>query len=97
MALPKIELKVIAPTKATIEVGGEVIGNITVALEEQETIEGVDNALIVLGDCENIQNSSHHGFVFSLVNGLAKSESQQEQELELETRPDTVTIEPKGE
>ena len=86
MALPKIEIKSITSTEASIEVDGVAVGNITVALQEQETIEGVDNALIVLGDCENVQDSSHHGFVFSLIKGMPKPEAA----------PKPVLIEPKG-
>ena len=84
MALPKIELKSITPTEASIEVDGVAVGTITVALQEQETIEGIDNAIVVLGDCENVQDSSHHGFVFSLVKTLP----------EIEEEP--ATIEPEG-
>ena len=97
MATPKIELKVINPTLATIEVDGEVVGNITVALEVQETIAGVDNALLVLGDCENIQGQSHHGFVFSLAKGLPKPEPEPVPEPTPETVPPvTAPTEPKG-
>ena len=91
MALPKIEIKLITPTKASIEVGGEVVGNITVALQEQATIEGVDNAIVVLGDCENTQNNSHHGFVFSVVKGLPALAAVPELE------EDPAITEPKGE
>jgi len=90
VALPKIEIKSINPTEASIEVDGVAVGTITVALQEQETIEGIDNAIVVLGDCENIQDSSHHGFVFSLVNVLPEPKS----EPETITKP--VLIEPKG-
>lgn len=91
MALPQIEIKSITPTEASIEVDGVAVGIITVALQEQETIEGVDNALIVLGDCENVQDSSHHGFVFSLVKGLPELAAVPE----LEEEP--AKTEPKGE
>jgi hypothetical protein len=43
-----------------------------VKLQEQETIEGVDNAIVVLGDCENLQTGGNTGFVFSLVKTLDK-------------------------
>ena len=91
MALPKIELKSVTPTKATIEVDGEAVGTITVALHEQATIEGIDNAIVVLGDCENTQDSSHHGFVFSLAKGLPELAAAPE----LEEEP--AITEPKGE
>ena len=97
MELPKIELKLITPTEASIEVDGVAVGNITLALQEQETIDGIDNAIVVLGDCENVQDNSHHGFVFSLVKTLPEPDSEQEQELELQTRPDNATTEPKEE
>lgn len=90
MALPQIEIKSITPTEASIEVDGVAVGIITVALQEQETIEGVDNALIVLGDCENVQDSSHHGFVFSVVKGLPELAAA----TELEEEP--AKTEPKG-
>ena len=90
MALPKLEIKSINPTKASIEVDGEVVGNITIALQEQETIVGIDNAIVLTGDCENVQDNSHHGFVFSVVNVLASPEP------ELESIPKPVLIEPKG-
>lgn len=64
MALPKIEIKLTNPTEATIEVAGKAIGTVKVRLQEQETIAGVDNAIVVLGDCENLQNGSVSGFVF---------------------------------
>lgn len=64
MALPKIEIKLTTPTEATIEVAGKAIGKVTVKLQEQETIEGVDNAIVVLGDCENLQTGGKTGFVF---------------------------------
>ena len=64
--MPKIEIKLVNPTEASIEVGGRAIGKITVKLQEQATIEGVDNAIVLLGDCENFQDSRHHGFVFSV-------------------------------
>ena len=70
MALPKLEINVISPTKVSIEVGKKVVGYITIELQEQATIEGVDNAIIVTGDCENAQDKTHHGFLFSLVKGL---------------------------
>ena len=70
MALPKLEINVVSPTKVSIEVGKKVIGYITIALQEQETIEGIDNAIVLTGDCENVQDNSHHGFIFSLVKGL---------------------------
>ena len=85
MELPKTELKLITPTEASIEVDGVAVGNITLALQEQETIEGIDNAIVVLGDCENLQDNSHHGFVFSLVKTLPEIEE------------DTVTTEPEEE
>ena len=94
MALPKVEIKSVDPTKATIEVDGEVVGNITVALEVQETIAGVDDAIVVLGDCENIQGQSHHGFVFSLAKGLPKPEPEPIPAPVPEPTP--VTTEPKG-
>ncbi len=72
MALPKIEIKLINSTEASIEVGGRAIGKVTVKLQEQETIEGVDNAIVVLGDCENLQTGGTTGFVFSLVKTLDK-------------------------
>lgn len=72
MALPKIEIKLINPKEASIEVDGKAIGKMTVRLQEQETIEGVDNAIVLLGDCENLQDNSHHGFVFSVVKTLDK-------------------------
>ena len=98
MALPKLEIKSINPTKASIEVDGEVVGNITIALHEQETIEGIDNAIVLTGDCENVQDNSHHGFVFSVVNVLASPEPEPvlEPEPELESIPKPVLIEPKG-
>ena len=83
MALPKLEINVISPTKVSIEVGNKVVGYITIALQEQETIEGIDNAIVLTGDCENAQDKSHHGFVFSLVKGLKD--------------PKPAKIEPKGE
>lgn len=64
MTLPKLEIKLVTPTEASIEVAGRAIGRLTVKLKEQETIAGVENAIVVLGDCENLQNNSHHGFVF---------------------------------
>jgi hypothetical protein len=91
MALPQIEIKSITPTEASIEVDGVAVGTITVALQEQETIEGVDNALIVLGDCENVQDSSHHGFVFSVVKGLPELAAAPELE------EDPAITEPEGE
>ena len=91
MALPKIELKSTTPTQATIEVDGVAVGNITVALHEQVTIEGVENAIVVLGDCENTQDNSHHGFVFSLAKGLPELVAAPE----LEEEP--AITEPKGE
>ena len=91
MALPQIEIKSITPTEASIEVDGVAVGIITVALQEQETIEGVDNALIVLGDCENTQDSSHHGFVFSVVKGLPALAAVPELE------EDPAITEPEGE
>ena len=72
MALPKIEIKLINPKEASIEVDGKAIGKMTVRLQEQETIEGVDNAIVLLGDCKNLQDNSHHGFVFSVVKTLDK-------------------------
>ena len=72
MALPKIEIKLINPKEASIEVDGKAIGKMTVRLQEQETIEGVDTATVLLGDCENLQDNSHHGFVFSVVKTLDK-------------------------
>ena len=83
MALPKLEINVVSPTKVSIEVGKKVIGYITIELQEQETIEGIDNAIIVTGDCENAQDKTHHGFIFSLVKGLKD--------------PKASTTEPKGE
>ena len=83
MALPKLEINVVSPTKVSIEVGKKVVGYVTIALQEQDTIEGVDNAIIVTGDCENAQDKTHHGFLFSLVKGLKD--------------PKPVTTEPKGE
>ena len=91
MALPKIEIKSITPTEASIEVDGEAVGTITVALHEQATIEGIDNAIVVLGDCENTQDSSHHGFVFSVVKGLPALAAVPELE------EDPAITEPEGE
>ena len=98
MGLPKLEIKSINPTKASIEVDGEVVGTITIALQEQETIEGIDNAIVLTGDCENVQDNSHHGFVFSVVNVLASPEPEPllEPAPELESIPKPVLIEPKG-
>ena len=70
MALPKLEINVISPTKVSIEVGNKIVGYITIALKEQETIEGIDNAIVLTGDCENAQDKSHYGFFFSLVKTL---------------------------
>ena len=70
MALPKLEINVISPTKVSIEVGKKIVGYITIELKEQDTIEGVDNGIIVTGDCENAQDKTHYGFFFSLVKGL---------------------------
>ena len=83
MALPKLEINVISPTKVSIEVGKKVVGYITIELQEQATIEGVDNAIIVTGDCENAQDKTHYGFFFSLVKGLK------------DAKP--AVVEPKGE
>ena len=83
MALPKLEINVISPTKVSIEVGKKIVGYITIELQEQETIEGIDNAIILTGDCENVQDKTHHGFLFSLVKGLKD--------------PKPAVIEPKGE
>lgn len=83
MALPKVEINLINPTKVSIEVGNKVVGYITIALQEQQTIEGIDNAIVLTGDCENVQDNSHHGFVFSLAKGLKD--------------PKPVKIETKGE
>ena len=83
MALPKLEINVVSPTKVSIEVGKKIVGYITIELQEQETIEGIDNAIILTGDCENVQDKTHHGFIFSLVKGLKD--------------PKASTTEPKGE
>jgi hypothetical protein len=65
--MQKAEIKLVTATEASIEVGGKAIGKITIALKEEPTIEGVDNAIVVLGNCENLQDSSHHGFAFHLI------------------------------
>ena len=83
MALPKLEINVVSPTKVSIEVGKKVVGHITIELQEQTTIEGIDNAIIVTGDCENTQDKTHYGFFFSLVKGLKD--------------PKPAVTEPKGE
>lgn len=76
MSLPKLEIKLTTPTEASIEVAGRAIGKVTISLKEQETITGVDNAIVVLGDCENLQNNSHHGFVFHYeLNGITAATS----------------------
>lgn len=72
MALPKLEIKLTHPTEASIEVAGKSVGKITIKLREEETIEGVDNPIVILGDCENLQDNSHSGFVFSVVKTLDK-------------------------
>lgn len=61
--------------EVSIECDGKPIGRITVTLEEQQAIAGVDNAIVVLGNCENLQDGSHNGFVMSVIKNVIKPES----------------------
>jgi hypothetical protein len=67
MPIPKAEIRLVSANEASIEVGGKAIGKFTVALQEQETIAGVENAIILSGIVENFQDGFKQGFVFSEI------------------------------
>lgn len=79
MALPKIEIKLLTPAEASIEVGGKAIGKLTIALAEQETIDGIDNAIVVIGNCLNLQDNVPYGFTFgynpNVITGVKLSDT----------------------
>jgi hypothetical protein len=73
--MAKLKMQLTSDREISVSVDGVPVGKITIALQEQETIPGIDNAIVVLGDCENLQDHSHNGFSFVVVKNVIKPES----------------------
>lgn len=70
MATPKLQIHPTDPTEAAVTLAGKTLGTIKIELREIETIEGVDNPIVVVGECLNLQNGAVSGFVFQELTNL---------------------------
>ena len=64
MANPKLQMHFTNPTEAAVTLSGKVLGTIKIQLKEIETIDGIDNPIVVVGECLSLQNGDTSGFVF---------------------------------
>lgn len=71
--MPMVEIKLKSQTEAAIEVDGKSVGTVTVALREQQSIEGRKNPIVVLGKVVNAQDGYPYGFTLSVVPDVIKA------------------------
>lgn len=53
-----------ALSKVTVTVDGRAVGEITIQVKAQSTIEGTKNAIVVVGSAVDTATGSPYGFVF---------------------------------
>lgn len=75
MASPKLQIHLTTPTEAAITVDGKALGTIKIEFKELETIEGVENPIVVIGECTNSQNGAVSGFVFQELKNVITAQN----------------------
>ena len=75
MANPKLQMHFTNPTEAAVTLSGKVLGTIKIQLKEIETIEGIDNPIVVIGECVSSQNGMKTGFVFQELKNVITAKS----------------------
>lgn len=93
MATPELgaglQINLTNPTEASIAVSGKVLGTIKIELKEIETIEGIINPIVLVGECLNSQNGEKLGFVFQALTNLITAQDVAVEPTQEPTEPTT--------